>query len=194
MSEDSRGPHETYDMEYLLTLVRGSPVAGGRDWRENPTRFKLIEATYFLDNACEAYQTYKAASTDENRDILLFNLSAYFSAVRSITWYMQKQYKHNPGFDDWYSQKQEIMKGDIELVFQKKVRDEYIHIKLPMIASVRECTYSVTANVVCSDNNHLRGTEDRPVVDTTPSSSCDCQSSQIATIDVLFDGHYLEIE
>jgi hypothetical protein len=35
-----------------------------------------------------------------------WNLSAFISAARSITWIMQKEYSKVPGFADWYEDKQ----------------------------------------------------------------------------------------
>ena len=82
---------------------------------ENPTRNKLHEAEYFLDQMKVVYQRH-----DEFR----WNLSAFLSAARSITFYMQKQYKRQKGFAEWYCQKQTKMMADPELVYLNKARVE----------------------------------------------------------------------
>ncbi|MBC7108976.1 MAG: hypothetical protein H5T41_09395 [Methanomassiliicoccales archaeon] len=61
------------------------------------TRFKLNEAKYFLEQMKE-----HADSTEE----FAYNLSAFLSAARSVTWIMQNEFKNVPGFEEWYSEKQ----------------------------------------------------------------------------------------
>lgn len=156
---------------------------GAKDWIQNPTRFKLREAKYFLDKARLAYTTYKEDTTDENRDVLLFSLDSFFSAARSITFYMQKQYNSKPCFEDWYSSKQKDMKGDNELKFLNKLRVDFIHIKTPIIATVREATYMLAAYVKYADNHPLKGTEP-PLTDIQPVIPFD---TQIKTLEVIFD-------
>jgi len=56
---------------------------------ENNSRYKLNEATHFLSIMKEEF------GDDE---IFGYNFSAFLSAARSITYYMQKQYKRKEGF------------------------------------------------------------------------------------------------
>ena len=53
---------------------------------KNPTRHKFREAQYFLDQMNQSFQ-------DDDR--FLWNLSAFLSAERTITFYMQEQYCHH---------------------------------------------------------------------------------------------------
>lgn len=85
---------------------------------ENPTRHKVREAEYFLG---QMKQTF------ENADEFYWNLSAFFSAARSITFYMQEQYAHQDGFTEWYCQEQIKMKADLELSYLNKARVEAVH-------------------------------------------------------------------
>jgi len=86
--------------------------------RKNPTRDKVKEAEYFLS---------KMRETFEDDDIFSYNLSAFLSAARSITWYMKKQYRHREGFNEWYCQKQIEMKTDRELKYLNEARVENVH-------------------------------------------------------------------
>ncbi len=62
-------------------------------------------------------------------EIFHYNLSAFLSAARSITYYMQKQYKRKEGFPEWYCCKQLKMSADPDLKYLIKARDETIHEK-----------------------------------------------------------------
>ena len=46
-----------------------------------------------------------------------YRLSAFLSAARSVTFYVQKEFKHTPGFEEWYAQKQEEMRADPAMRF-----------------------------------------------------------------------------
>jgi hypothetical protein len=73
---------------------------------ENPAGDKLLEAQYFLKQMKLVYQ-----DDDEFR----YNLSAFLSAIRSVTWHMQKQYERVQKFKRWYEAKRSEMKSDTEL-------------------------------------------------------------------------------
>lgn len=87
----------------------------------NDTRFKVDEAFYFLSMM---KQTYKNKS-----DVFYFNLHAFLTAFRSITFYMQRQYKKCNGFPEWYCQNQIKLSSDSDLRFLLKIRNEIIHKK-----------------------------------------------------------------
>lgn len=142
MDERAKETTKTYTKDDLIARTKNnkneiSPKSGAKDWIENPTRFKLREAKYFLDKAQKAYTTYFVDTTDENRDNLLFSLGAFFSAARSITYYMQNQYAKRPNFWEWYCPKQMSMKGDDDLKFLNNLRVDLIHIRPPTITTVR---------------------------------------------------------
>lgn len=54
-------------------------------------------------------------------------LSAFLSAVRSITFHMQKQFGKTPGFAEWYCIEQVKMRGDNELDYINEARVEEVH-------------------------------------------------------------------
>jgi hypothetical protein len=141
---------KTYKLEDIIDRTRNdrrklSPCSGAKDWIENPTRFKLREAKHFLDKSQEDFEAYLSDTTDENRDILLFDLGAFISAVRSITIYMQKQYQDKPNFYEWYCPKQIEMKKDSELKFLNSLRVDFIHIKPCVIVTEREAHVGIRA-------------------------------------------------
>jgi len=95
--------------------------------RYNPTRHKLNEARYFLDQVKSSHEQYRRETTQEQFNILHYNLSAFFSAARSITFFMKKQYDKKPKFNEWYESKQKEMSGDSELKFSLDARNLYVH-------------------------------------------------------------------
>lgn len=151
---------ETYTMDEVLEKCRSS--IGGMDWKENPTRFKLKEVKYFLDKVSHAHTEYVRETTDENRDILLFNLSAFFAAGRSITGnYMQKQYKN-----DWY--KKQNFKFDSELGFLNEMREEFVHFNPHPIVADRGLNWGVTTNIVSHGGDSTKLTHP-PLPEIQPS-------------------------
>lgn len=105
---------------------------------ENPTRHKLQEAEYFLS---------KMKQTLEADNVFYYNHSAFVSAARSITYCMQKQYKHRNGFEEWYCPKQLKMIADPELKFLKKARDAAIHTETIETGATRTKTSSLGLSV-----------------------------------------------
>jgi len=68
-----------------------------------------------------------------NRDLtepFIYNLSAFLSAGRSITFFMQKEYretKFKKKFNEWYENKQKEMKKDADFEFFNDMRVATIH-------------------------------------------------------------------
>ena len=79
---------------------------------------KFREAVYFFNRMLE---------TRTNVYELPFNFSAFLSAMRSVTLYLQEQFAKNEGFGDWYATKQQEMRGDILLSMLKDMRNEVLH-------------------------------------------------------------------
>ena len=52
-----------------------------------------------------------------NQDEYLFNLASFISSAREVTWYLQKEFRSHPEFDDWYNKKQKEMSEDGLLKF-----------------------------------------------------------------------------
>jgi hypothetical protein len=87
---------------------------------ENPTQHKAKEAEFHLQQAKECYQ---------EDDKFSYFLSAFLSAARSITFYMQEQYRKHSGFPKWYCIEQTKMKADENLSYLNKARVEDVHQK-----------------------------------------------------------------
>lgn len=62
-------------------------------------RRKFEEARYF----CSMMKDTKG------EEAFFYNLSAFFSAARSVTFFLQKEYSGDPDFMEWYSGEQEEM-------------------------------------------------------------------------------------
>ena len=109
----------------------------------NTTRFKVDEANYFLSTMKQTF--------NQHSDNFSFNLHAFLTAVRSITFYMQKQYKKCSGFPEWYSKKQIILSSDTDLRFLLKTRNEVIHRKPVNTTSEIEC--KIPGAIIIDINN-----------------------------------------
>jgi hypothetical protein len=131
---------------------------------ENPTRHKLQEAEYFFS---------KMNHTLEDDKVFYYNHSAFVSAARSITYYMQKQYKHRNGFEEWYCPKQLKMKGDPELKFLKKARDVAIHRETIETGATREKTSSIGLTTVGNgtpETEQVKEAESKPSAQSSPKT------------------------
>jgi hypothetical protein len=81
---------------------------------------KFNEAAYFYNQMGAAVN---------NTRTFPFNLSAFLSALRSTTFYLQVQYGKTEGFTDWYSKAQEKMVNDPVLRMLQDLRREVVHLK-----------------------------------------------------------------
>ena len=81
-------------------------------------RQKFSEAAYFY-NGMLPHRT--------NPVVFPFYLSAFVSALRSVTFYMQKQYAHEAAFGPWYEAKQEEMRADPVLKMLVEKRNLALH-------------------------------------------------------------------
>ena len=82
---------KSYPREEFMALMTNDkeeifPASGANDWIENPTRFKLREAKYFLKQVHATYDDYLKNTTGENRDIFLFSLGAFFFRDTKYYW------------------------------------------------------------------------------------------------------------
>ena len=143
------------------------PASGAKDWIENPTRFKLRETKFFFYQVEKTYNDYLKNDTDQNRDIFLFNLGAFFSAARSITYYMQIQYAEKDQFWEWYCPQQRRMKEDREMRFLKDLRVNFIHFRPPIVTTKKIAPLQMSMRLVYSEGHPLYGTpfpESVPIV------------------------------
>ncbi len=81
---------------------------------------KFNEAVYFYN---------QMIATVNNTRTFPFNVSAFLSALRSTTFYLQAQYKHDERFAEWYEKAQKTMKSDLVLEMLNELRREAIHQK-----------------------------------------------------------------
>lgn len=178
MDEEAKKASKSYSLEEPTALMTSGkeeifPASGAKDWIENPTRFKLREAKYFFLQVEKTYNDYLKIDTDQNRDTFLFNLGAFFSAARSITYYMQIQYAEKDQFWEWYCPQQRRMKEDREMRFLKDLRVNFIHFRPPIVTPEKEASYLICATVVYSEGHPLYGTplpERTPVVSAPPKA------------------------
>lgn len=186
MDEKEKVTSKTYTLDEILALSKSSgeeipPASGARDWIDNPTRFKLREAKHYLNIAHREYTNYINNTTNENRDNLLFSLSAFLASFRSITGnYMDSQYGKKPGFKEWY--KQQNLGSDPELVFLNKARVDFVHLRPRIIATTRGINFQATMRLVYSNGDPRKETEP-PLPETLPPEPA---LTQITTYDVIF--------
>lgn len=82
------------------------------------TELKLHEAAYFLD-LLRSHRTNEAA--------IRYHLSALLSAVRSITFVLQKECHGAAGFAGWYEKVRTTLRADRLLKLLDNLRDEMLH-------------------------------------------------------------------
>ena len=82
------------------------------------TEIKLAEAEFFL-NLLTQNASHQA--------VILFALSAFLSAARSVTLLLQAEAAGKPGFDEWYRTAQDELKNDEVAKFLKDQRDIGVH-------------------------------------------------------------------
>ncbi len=119
---------------------------------------KLREAEYFLE---------KMRSSMENPDAFRWNLSALLSAARSVTFYLQKEFSGDPGFDEWYQARREEMLADDEMRFLNEARINSIHVRAVSPHTVRHVR--IHDSVRGSDAIHIDVVRDGEVVETRDS-------------------------
>jgi hypothetical protein len=83
----------------------------------NPAH-KLEETEYFFE---------EMKRNIENVKIFTFNLSAFITAARSVTFFMQAESQNVMGFKEWYAEKQELMKADKDFKFFNEMRNATVH-------------------------------------------------------------------
>jgi hypothetical protein len=102
---------------------------------------KLDEAKYFLS---------QLKVNIINVSKFKYNLSAFLSAIRSVTFFLQKECGHLPGFKEWYSEKQESMKKDPCMTFFNEKRISEIHIQRNPLRKETKVTYHDEVSLVDS--------------------------------------------
>ena len=114
------------------------------------TQQKYNEAEYFLE---------MMKDNDENHQRFEYNLSAFLSAARSVTFVLQEESSKNLEFDEWYCKKQMQMKRDKLFKFLKKKRDRAIHKKIIKPRAEISTTISFSGAASFSIESELRDAE-----------------------------------
>lgn len=156
------------------------------DVLENDTGLKLKEAEIFLEEIESAYSIFIRDDSAANFIALKTKLSAFLSAGRSITFYMQRQYARIPGFSEWYKLKQQEMSKDQELNYFNKARVETIHIAPVHLGMENEVSCGIVCSVVSPEEANRRreimeNNEPAEIQDTTPTT----RPARIKTVNLL---------
>jgi hypothetical protein len=132
------------------------------------TREKLLEAKYFLERMKEK---------KSDRDAFKYNLSAFLSAARSVTFVMQNEFDKVPGFKEWYTEKQAKMQSDeSKLLNDKRVMTIHIQLVQPhahVMVTVEErisISDSVSVTIIRADSTIERG-ESEPMPPPAPTKT-----------------------
>jgi len=102
---------------------------------------KLAEAKYFLTKMNESI---------DDRPVFKFNLSAFLSAGRSVTFYLKKE------FNEWYTKKQVEIEKDLLLKFFNNKRVTVVHIKMIELRGHHEVTLHESVGISDSVTIELR--------------------------------------
>lgn len=102
---------------------------------------KLDEAKYFLE---------QMKLSIKDRRVFKYNLSAFLSSARSVTFILQKEYARNSKFKEWYGKKQIEMRKDELLNFFVRKRN-YVVKKGPLETRA-EVSVKVYESIIVSDN------------------------------------------
>jgi hypothetical protein len=111
--------------------------------RMTDTADKFLEAQYFFK---------RLVDNQNNREEFKFNLSAFLSAFRSVTLFMQKEFGKINEFKKWYSDQQCKMKAnsDFSLLNTKRVMTIHTSSVKPHARITISLSDSVTATDSCS--------------------------------------------
>ena len=144
----------------------------------NNTQEKMVEAKYFLERMIE-FQTARIP--------FKHNLSAFLSAFRSVTFFMQKEYSGDESFKLWYSTKQKEFDTNekMDLLNKKRVMT-FHHVPLDIHSDIH---VSVHEKAFASDESfaqlfHADGTikkEEHIIINEEPAiiEQVDSQSETI---------------
>lgn len=119
------------------------------------TRIKLEEAKYFLKRTAEEVA---------NRETFKYNLSAFLSAGRSVTFIMQTEFSNVRGFKEWYDEKQKQLGRNslMKLINNKRVMTIHkkpIHPRAHIEIKIEGSVQITDQLVMISDKNN--GTVER---------------------------------
>lgn len=111
---------------------------------------KLNEAKYFLK---------QTGITSNDSEEFSYNLSAFLSAARSVTWCLQKEFSKHPKFADWYNRKQEEMRHDKLMNFFNKKRNFVLKEKLPDLRRGTKVSTNLLPSLLFTDSVTIKISE-----------------------------------
>lgn len=164
------------------------------------SRIKLDEADHFLNELIVANSNFIRDDTDRNFLIVRHKFSAFITAMRSITLYLQTDYRHTPGFGEWYASKQKDMATDLELRYLNKARVENVHIATVPLGMENQLTYSMAVSIVSPEEakrrmNALKETPDKPIEEKSCSSLPDIKTIKLfVPAQAVFEGKLVSME
>jgi hypothetical protein len=123
------------------------------------TRYKFEEAQHFFE------QMKKNIEDDK---LFGFNLSAFLTAARSITFFMQNEFRSKTGFMNWYENKQKLMGRECSFKFVNEMRRATVHVKRVMSDKKVSVTISETP-IQVADSVSVRVIRDGKIVEEHPS-------------------------
>jgi hypothetical protein len=134
-------------------------------------RQKLAEASYFLAKMKEM------SAPPPRPEEFGYNLSAFVSAARSVTLFMQVEFSHIDGFQAWWSVKQDAMKVDPEMALLNAQRVLTIHTN--NLKPSQSVIIEVPGTVVVSVGKH------GPAIHIVDEAGNDVEASGVGTSQVL---------
>lgn len=84
-----------------------------------------LEAAYGRMREAKHFWKQALASYDDSESFRI-NVNACIQALRNITWLLQSEKDHIPGFDSWYAKWQTMMDGDSTLKWLVKARNRIV--------------------------------------------------------------------
>lgn len=109
------------------------------------TKEKLEETKYFWEQMQVCVEDCKKFA---------FNMSAFLSAARSVTFIMQSEFKSSPEFSDWYKDKQKEMNNDGDFRFFNNLRVATIH-KKPVVPH-KKTEIGISETIAISESITIR--------------------------------------
>jgi len=119
---------------------------------QSRARLKLEQARFFTTRASE--------DIPDQREAFVNFLEAAIVFARSVTFCLQSEYRHKPGFDEWYSSNQEAMEKDPLFAF---FRDKRNYVLKQGPAGVHKVvSVGVEEHIVLSDFVEIKVIRGRP--------------------------------
>ena len=109
---------------------------------------KLEAARYFLEQMTKSLQ---------DRKRFIYNLDAFLSISRSVTFVLQSEFSSNYKFQEWYTVKQEKMRNDSLMTFFKDMRNITVKEGTPQTKAEAYISLKAGFNIKDSVSIKLKG-------------------------------------